>query len=99
MYSQIIQSWTYYSSDSFEFCDLFFASRWYLLNENAIPPVYSLQPVSKNIPDILSEDFETQKAAKSQWWEESERLMEIIARGAASALDENAAKKYTISGQ
>ena len=78
---------------------IFFASRWYQIDENAIPPVYSLKPVSKNIPDILSEEFETQKAAKSQWWEESERLMEIIARGAASALDENTAKKYMISGQ
>ena len=77
----------------------FFAFRWYLLDENAIPPVYSLKPVSKNIPDFLSEIFETQKAAKKQWQEESERLMEIIARGAASALDENAAKKYMISGQ
>nr|XP_022300895.1 NACHT and WD repeat domain-containing protein 2-like [Crassostrea virginica] len=77
--------------------DLAHISRWYLLDENAIPPVYSLKPVSTNIPDFLSEDSKTQKAAKSQWWEECERLMEIIARGAASALDENAAKKYMIS--
>ena len=76
----------------------FFCCRWYIKDENAVPSTYLLKPVSKNIPDFLSEDFETQKAAKSQWWEESERLMEIIARGAASALDENAAKKYMISG-
>ena len=76
----------------------FFCCRWYIKDENAVPSTYLLKPVSKNIPDFLSEDFETQKAAKSQWWEESERLMEIIARGAASALDENTAKKYMISG-
>lgn len=28
---------------------------WFILDENAIPPVYVLQPISSRIPDFLSD--------------------------------------------
>lgn len=77
--------------------DLEHLLRWYELDSNAVPDVFLLKPISRNIPDFLSKDFETQKKAKSEWWTESERLMEIIATGATEALDEDSARKYKIS--
>lgn len=77
--------------------DLEHLLRWYELDSNAVPDVFLLKPISRNIPDFLSKDFETQKKAKSQWWSESERLMEIIDRGASEGLDEASARKYKIS--
>lgn len=73
--------------------------RWYELDSNAVPDVFLLNPISRNIPDFLSKDFETQKKAKSEWWTESERLMEIIATGATEGLDKDSARKYKISGR
>uniref|UniRef100_K1PUT9 NACHT and WD repeat domain-containing protein 1 n=1 Tax=Magallana gigas TaxID=29159 RepID=K1PUT9_MAGGI len=77
--------------------DLEHLLRWYELDSNAVPGVFLLNPISRNIPDFLSKDFETQKKAKSEWWTESERLMEIIATGATEGLDRDSARKYKIS--
>lgn len=72
--------------------------RWYDLDKNAVPEVYILKSISKNIPDFLSKDIEAVKAGKSQWWNESERLLEIIAQAADVGLAAKDAIKYKISG-
>ncbi|XP_062599748.1 NACHT domain- and WD repeat-containing protein 1-like, partial [Saccostrea cucullata] len=77
--------------------DLELMARWYEEDKNAVPEVFVLKPISRNIPDFLSKDFEKQKSAKSQFWTESEKLMEIIVRGATLGLDDKEAAKYKVS--
>ncbi|XP_061186244.1 NACHT and WD repeat domain-containing protein 2-like [Saccostrea echinata] len=77
--------------------DLKLMARWYEQDKNAVPEVFVLKPISRNIPDFLSKDFDKQSAGKTQFWNESEKLMAIISRGATLGLDEVEATKYKMS--
>lgn len=72
---------------------------WYQKDSNAVPPVYVLSSISKHLPDFVSQDKEACKAAKSQWWEESDTMQEALGHAAKLALEENEARKYVISGK
>lgn len=56
-------------------------TKWFLLDENATPPVYTLQAVSKLLPDFLGEGDERAKA-KAEWWNDFE-AMSLALREAA----------------
>ncbi|KAG9274177.1 hypothetical protein AMEX_G11074 [Astyanax mexicanus] len=47
--------------------DLGLLQTWYQLDENTVPPVYRLLPVSTHLPDFLSRDGQRRKAAKKAW--------------------------------
>lgn len=58
-------------------------TKWFLLDNNHVPPVYILQPVSTYYPDYINAtNAEAQKKASNQWWKDFE-LMQRYLRQAA----------------
>ncbi|GEM_PF-4126905 len=73
---------------------------WYRLDENARPPVYSLQPRRLDVPETASEEAreEAQDAEATTWAATESRLREILLHAvAALGLDEEALLKYEAS--
>ena len=71
---------------------------WYLLDQNAVPPSYVLQPISSVCPDYLSHDKDQRKAAKEVWWQVYNTLQDILSFGATKYLrDEAAMSKYIVA--
>ena len=60
--------------------------RWFKKDENALPPVYVLQPISSEFPDFLSPNRDMMKSAKKQWWNVFESLQGILVNGAKKHL-------------
>ncbi|XP_033761972.1 NACHT domain- and WD repeat-containing protein 1-like isoform X2 [Pecten maximus] len=71
--------------------------KWYRKDNNAVPPMYLLSPISKHLPDFLSSDKDASKEAKTKWWQESDTMQEALESSAEQALGVEAAKKYIIS--
>lgn len=74
--------------------------KWFLRDDNAVPPEYVLQPISSQFPDAFSSsNKEGRKAATRAWREVHYKLQNMLKTAAAKALDKEAAKKYYISGR
>ncbi|KAM8939444.1 uncharacterized protein RCH25_053088 [Pelodytes ibericus] len=58
--------------------DLGVLSQWYRLDENSIPSVYRLQPISTFYGDIFSRDPSRRQQAKSKWIGTLQRLFDIF---------------------
>ncbi|KAG9347016.1 hypothetical protein JZ751_005943 [Albula glossodonta] len=60
----------------------------YKLDENLVPPVYSLLPVSTHYPDLLSKDGMRRRQAKRAWQAMCLRLCGVLQRTGPGALGE-----------
>ena len=60
--------------------------RWYRRDDNAVPPSYVLQPISKNIPEFLSKDPDVFSKARDTWWEENDAMREALATASQQTL-------------
>ena len=58
-----------------------------------------MSSISTKIPDFVSTDQEKKKAAKSQWWSESEKMQAALETVAAKVFDADKARKYIRSGK
>ncbi|XP_058251141.1 NACHT domain- and WD repeat-containing protein 1 [Hemibagrus wyckioides] len=66
--------------------DLTLLLTWYRLDENTVPPVYRLLPVSTNHPDFLSRDGERRKAAKKAWYFTCKRICRVLQSNGPEAI-------------
>ena len=74
--------------------------RWYIRDDNAIPPVYILQPISTQFPDLLSSDQARVYKAKEAWWKVVDQLKAMLITGAKKHLqDTNRVHTYLMSGK
>ena len=72
--------------------------RWYTLDNNTVPPAYTLSPISSRLPDFISSDREKKKQAKQSWWDESDKMQYVLGVTATKVFDEERARKYIMSG-
>ncbi|KAI5104186.1 NACHT domain- and WD repeat-containing protein 1-like isoform X1, partial [Silurus meridionalis] len=68
--------------------DLTLLMTWYRLDENIVPPVYRLLPVSTHHPDFLSRDGERRKAAKKAWHLSCKRICQVLQHNGPEAIGE-----------
>ncbi|KAB5579452.1 hypothetical protein PHYPO_G00195220 [Pangasianodon hypophthalmus] len=68
--------------------DLTLLLTWYQLDENTVPPVYRLLPVSTHHPDLLSRDGERRKAARKAWHFSCKRICQVLQRSGPEAIGE-----------
>ncbi|XP_077333411.1 uncharacterized protein LOC143975182 isoform X2 [Lithobates pipiens] len=73
--------------------DLSLLNQWFKLDENAIPSVYRLQPISTYYGDIFSRDPSRRQQAKSKWLGTMQRLYSILQEYSLLALGKEAAEK------
>ncbi|XP_061173439.1 uncharacterized protein LOC133182609 [Saccostrea echinata] len=71
--------------------------KWYIRDDNAVPPLYVLQSISKILPEFLSPDADKKLVAKSKWWEDNDAMQQALYEAAKKALEETEAEKYVIS--
>ncbi|XP_060076014.1 NACHT domain- and WD repeat-containing protein 1-like [Ylistrum balloti] len=72
-------------------------TKWYLRDDNAVPPEYVLQPISKYIPNRLSKDKDLQNEAKDEWNEDECDMQDALEASARANLPTQAAEKYYVS--
>ncbi|XP_070552817.1 NACHT domain- and WD repeat-containing protein 1-like [Ptychodera flava] len=71
---------------------------WYRKDENQIPAVYVLQPISATYPDFKSNDVTLRKAAKAAWNETYDKLQTAFTEAAKVKLkDKNKVDKFILS--
>ena len=84
--------------ESKEDCDLL--KHWYWRDDNSVPPVYVLQPISSRLPRYNDlRDLELRKEARGKWWAAYERLHVIIRRAADKVLTKDERRKFYMSGE
>ncbi|CAL8384570.1 unnamed protein product, partial [Arctogadus glacialis] len=71
--------------------DLGLIRMWYRLDENRLPPLYRLLPISTHHPDILSQDGQRRRQAVKDWAATRQRLWWVLQRGGTVALGEEGA--------
>ncbi|XP_078535057.1 uncharacterized protein LOC144821717 [Lissotriton helveticus] len=71
--------------------DLALLTQWYRLDENCVPSVYKLQPISTFYGDIYSKDPVRKQQAKSKWLITLQKLHEILKECAPIALEKQTA--------
>ncbi|XP_033748500.1 NACHT domain- and WD repeat-containing protein 1-like [Pecten maximus] len=72
-------------------------TKWYLRDDNAVPPEYVLQPISKYIPNRLSHDKDLQSAAKDEWNDDECDMQDALEESARANLPKEQAEKYYVS--
>ncbi|VDH90321.1 Hypothetical predicted protein [Mytilus galloprovincialis] len=73
-------------------------SKWYVKDDNCVPPLYILQPISSHLPEfIVKQNKEKHNAAKDQWWKESDMMFDSLVTGAEKALTKEEAYTFKIS--
>ncbi|XP_069135457.1 NACHT and WD repeat domain-containing protein 2-like [Argopecten irradians] len=72
-------------------------TKWYLLDNNAVPPEYVLQPISKYIPNRLSKDKDLLSAAKDEWNDDECDMQDALEESARANLPTEQAEKYYVS--
>ena len=77
---------------------------WFLRDDNCVPPVYVLQPISSKLPYFNRRDEPIKsKEQQGEWWSTFELLQSQLRFAAEEAetkkvLTPEKAKKYTVSG-
>ncbi|OWF44316.1 NACHT domain- and WD repeat-containing protein 1-like [Mizuhopecten yessoensis] len=72
-------------------------TKWYLRDDNAVPPEYVLQPISKYIPNRLSSDTALQSTAKDEWNDDECDMQDALEASARAKLPKEEAEKYYVS--
>lgn len=84
--------------ESNEDCDLL--KHWYWRDNNSVPPVYVLQPISSRLPHYNElRDLELRSEARGKWWAAYERLHVIMRRAADKVLTKDERRKFYMSGE
>ncbi|XP_069796593.1 uncharacterized protein [Narcine bancroftii] len=65
--------------------------QWYELDENCIPSVYRLQPISAHFRDFYSKDPSRRQQSRNNWTNSSQKLWSILQKYAPMALSKEAA--------
>ena len=72
-------------------------TRWYLRDDNSVPPCYSLQPISTQFP-IHSANKDEMSKAWAEWGKVEKRIRSYLRSAAKTAgLKEEAKQKYVVS--
>ncbi|XP_029438114.1 NACHT and WD repeat domain-containing protein 2-like isoform X2 [Rhinatrema bivittatum] len=66
-------------------------SQWYRMDDNCVPTVYKLQPISTVYADVFSKDPVRRQQAKNKWLISVQNLLDIFQEYAPVALGEKAA--------
>ena len=53
-------------------------SSWFRCDNNAIPPVYQLQPITTHFPHYTSRDPQLRQQDRAGWWETFLRLQNLL---------------------
>lgn len=73
---------------------------WFICDDNAIPPVYVLQPISHQFPNFMYPGSnEARQQALKDWWDVFLRLQKVLKKAAMKALSTEAAHRYRKSGR
>lgn len=73
---------------------------WYWRDDNSVPPVYVLQPISSRLPYYNDlRDVELRNEARGKWWAVHERLHVIMRRAANEVLTKDQRRKFYMSGE
>ena len=74
-------------------------NRWFYRDENSVPPVYVLQPITVHLPHFNDNaEPEKRRDARNAWWEQFERMQMVLRQAASKKLNHDDANKYFISG-
>ncbi|XP_041349252.1 NACHT domain- and WD repeat-containing protein 1-like [Gigantopelta aegis] len=71
--------------------------KWFMRDDNAVPPTYVLQPISSLLPDFKSSDSDLRSRAKKAWYDDSAIMQDAIVPAASQCLDTVTAHKYEMS--
>ncbi|XP_027143899.1 uncharacterized protein LOC109137463 [Larimichthys crocea] len=71
--------------------DLTLLQMWYKLDENCLPPVYRLLPISSHHPGMLSVDRECRRRAGKDWSAACHTLWRVLQRSVGEALGQEEA--------
>ena len=85
------------------FCDaqsdhFILQNRWYVRDDNAVPPVYVLQRISTHLPDFISSNDKDRGKARDQWWIDHDRMQDVLGKTAEKCLGAEKARNYLVSG-
>ncbi|XP_033746932.1 NACHT domain- and WD repeat-containing protein 1-like [Pecten maximus] len=72
-------------------------NKWYVRDDNALPPEFVLQPRSRILPDYRSKETELHNAAKAQSNEEIDIIKSALDKAARISLPEDEAEEYYVS--
>ncbi|GMI14525.1 hypothetical protein TrLO_g4897 [Triparma laevis f. longispina] len=72
-------------------------TKWYHLDENAVPAIYKLQPINSLIPDYMSSNKEKQQQAELEWQETVEKLEQSLSIASEGHMEENWRETYQTS--
>ena len=74
-------------------------NRWFYRDENSVPPVFVLQPITVHLPHYNDNaEPEKRRDARNAWWEQFERMQMVLRQAASKKLNHDDANKYFISG-
>lgn len=74
-------------------------NHWYWRDDNNVPPVYVLQPISSRLPRYNEvRDPDLRSEARGKWWAAYERLHAIMRQAADKALTKDERRKFYMSG-
>ncbi|XP_071110787.1 NACHT and WD repeat domain-containing protein 2-like [Haliotis cracherodii] len=71
--------------------------RWFEKDENKVPPIYVLQPISSMLPDFRANDQSRKNSAKSEWSHQNTVMQSALADAAEHTLDADRAQRYAES--
>lgn len=76
---------------------------WFKRDDNAVPPVFQLLPITKHFPNYISKDPDLQQKDRDGWWRtfsEIQRLFWQLAEGAVRSemMTSEQAHKFMMSG-
>ena len=75
-------------------------TKWFVKDENMIPPHYILQPIQKFIPDYRNRKVSKTKQdeAKKKWSDDFEQMQAVFQKVAPKKVSDEIALKYFMSG-
>lgn len=72
---------------------------WFYRDENSVPPVYVLQPITVHLPHFNDNNGEEKRRnARKEWWKQFETMQDILRQAATEKLKKTDVAKYFISG-
>ncbi|XP_041349253.1 NACHT domain- and WD repeat-containing protein 1-like [Gigantopelta aegis] len=71
--------------------------KWFMRDDNSVPPTYVLQPISSLLPDFKSSDLDLRSRAKKAWYDDSAIMQDAIVSAAIQCLDKVRAHEYEMS--
>ena len=75
-------------------------ARWFLRDDNSVPSVYVLQPITVHLPHFNdNSDEDKRREARKAWWEQFDAIQVILRQAASKTLGTRDAAKYFISGK